>query len=206
MHSSRMLKKAINRLLTRHPSGVLRVAVLQCTTSGRLRVCCWRAAQNRDCVFACVYRAATVRESVPKSLFQQPARRQMRWKQSIVNRMISEPPSQYWGREPGTRAQSVQDLKPIARLRVRQLRRASLTPNQSMTQLTDSFIALRNTARRVTQRAAPRTGQPVACRKCRWSCAHRSKRRTGLDSLMALFFLHPFRCRSCRRRYYRLSL
>ena len=47
--SSRMLKKAINRLLT-------------------------RAAQNRDCVFACVYRAATVREPVPKSLFHQPAR------------------------------------------------------------------------------------------------------------------------------------
>jgi len=36
-----MLKKAKNRLLT-------------------------RAAQNRDCVFAAVYRAATVRESVPK--------------------------------------------------------------------------------------------------------------------------------------------
>ncbi len=44
-----MLKKAINRLLT-------------------------RAAQNRDWLFACVYRAATVRESVPKSLFHQPAR------------------------------------------------------------------------------------------------------------------------------------
>ncbi len=44
---NRVLKKAINRLLT-------------------------RATQNRDCVFACVYRAATVRESVPKSLFQQP--------------------------------------------------------------------------------------------------------------------------------------
>ncbi len=47
--ASRMLKKAINRLLT-------------------------RAAQNRDCVLACVYRAATVRESVPKGLFHQPAR------------------------------------------------------------------------------------------------------------------------------------
>ncbi len=70
---SRMLKKAINRLLTRHPYSLLRVDALQCTTSGRLRVCCWRAAQNRDCVFACVYRAATVRKSVPKSLFHQPA-------------------------------------------------------------------------------------------------------------------------------------
>jgi len=33
-----------DRLLTRHPSGVLRVDVLRCTASGRLRVCCWRAA------------------------------------------------------------------------------------------------------------------------------------------------------------------
>ena len=40
--------KAINRLLT-------------------------RAAQNRGCVYPCVYRAATVRKSVPKSLFHQPA-------------------------------------------------------------------------------------------------------------------------------------
>jgi hypothetical protein len=32
-----------------------------------------RAAQNRECVFAGVYRAATVRESVSKSLFQHPA-------------------------------------------------------------------------------------------------------------------------------------
>jgi hypothetical protein len=37
-----------DRLLTRHPCGVLRVDVLQCITSGRLRVCCWRAAQNRS--------------------------------------------------------------------------------------------------------------------------------------------------------------
>ena len=34
-----------NRLLTRHPSGILRLGVLQCTTSGRLRACCWRAGQ-----------------------------------------------------------------------------------------------------------------------------------------------------------------
>src|SRR6202021_4132399 len=38
-----------SRLLTRHPSGVLRVDVVQCTTPGRLRVCCWRAVQNQDC-------------------------------------------------------------------------------------------------------------------------------------------------------------
>jgi hypothetical protein len=64
-----MLKNAKTRLLKRHPSGILRVDVLQCTTSGRLRVCCWRAAQNRDYVFAGAYRAATVRESVSEGLF-----------------------------------------------------------------------------------------------------------------------------------------
>ncbi len=35
-----------------------------------------RAAQNRSSVFARVYRAATVRESVPNGLFQQPVRKQ----------------------------------------------------------------------------------------------------------------------------------
>ena len=49
MRSNRMLKKAINRLLT-------------------------RAAQNGDCIFACAYRAATVREPVLQSLFQHPAK------------------------------------------------------------------------------------------------------------------------------------
>jgi len=48
-----MLKKAKTRLLT-------------------------RAARNRDYVFAGVYRAATVRESVANGLFQQPAREQRR--------------------------------------------------------------------------------------------------------------------------------
>ncbi len=88
------------RLLTLHPHGLLRADALQCTTSGRLRVCCWRAAQNQDCLFADAYRAATVRErwrrpwrrkavrrsrtflipgatvreSVPPRLFQQPAK------------------------------------------------------------------------------------------------------------------------------------
>jgi hypothetical protein len=46
----------------------------------------------------------------------------------------------------------------------------------------------------------------VVCSKCQWNCARRSRRRTGSDLLLALFFLRPFRCRSCRRRYYRLSL
>jgi hypothetical protein len=59
-----MLKKANTRLLTRHPYGFLRVDVLQCRTSGRLRVCCWRAARNSD--RAATNRAANVREPVPE--------------------------------------------------------------------------------------------------------------------------------------------
>jgi hypothetical protein len=50
-----MLKKAKNRLLT-------------------------RAAQDRECVFAGVYRAATVRKSVTDGLFQQPFRDAARYK------------------------------------------------------------------------------------------------------------------------------
>ena len=57
-----MLKKTDIRLLTRHPSGSLRVDVFQCTTFGRLRVCCWRAVQNLDYVFAGAYGTATARE------------------------------------------------------------------------------------------------------------------------------------------------
>jgi hypothetical protein len=59
-----MPKKTDIRLLTRHPSGSLRVDVFQCTTFGRLRVCCWRAVQYRDCVFAGSYGTATVRERI----------------------------------------------------------------------------------------------------------------------------------------------
>lgn len=45
----------------------------------------------------------------------------------------------------------------------------------------------------------------VVCSKCRWNCARRSRRRTSLDLLLTLFFLAPYRCRSCRKRYYRLA-
>jgi hypothetical protein len=58
------------------------------------------------------------------------------------------------------------------------------------------------TVRSVTQA----TERQFACPKCHWKCVRRSRRRTRLDLLLALFLLHPFRCRSCRRRYYRLSL
>ncbi len=39
-----------SRLLTRRRSGLLRVDVSQCTTSGSLRMCCWRAVPNGVCV------------------------------------------------------------------------------------------------------------------------------------------------------------
>jgi hypothetical protein len=45
----------------------------------------------------------------------------------------------------------------------------------------------------------------VVCPKCRWNCGARSRRRNGLDLFLALFALRAFRCRSCHRRFYRLS-
>jgi hypothetical protein len=69
-----MPKKTKAALLTRHPSRVLRVDVLQYTTSGRLQACCWRAAQNRDSRLASGDGGATVRESVRDGLVQRPAR------------------------------------------------------------------------------------------------------------------------------------
>ena len=56
-----------SRLLTRHPSGLLRVVVLQCTTSGRLRACCWPRLRIATACLAGACRAATVRESVPRA-------------------------------------------------------------------------------------------------------------------------------------------
>jgi hypothetical protein len=55
------------------------------------------------------------------------------------------------------------------------------------------------------RRVTPETDPKVTCSKCLWNCAYRSRRQTGLDLFLALFFLRPFRCRSCRKRYYRLS-
>ena len=54
--------------------------------------------------------------------------------------------------------------------------------------------------------AMPADDPDVVCPKCNWTCARRSRRRNGLDWLLALFLLRPFRCRSCQRRYYRLPL
>ncbi len=69
----------------------------------------------------------------------------------------------------------------------------------------DAFLALKRTVQRANPFVPPAQAQPVACPKCHWNCVRRSRRRTGLDALLALVFLRPFRCRSCRRRYYRLS-
>jgi hypothetical protein len=43
------------------------------------------------------------------------------------------------------------------------------------------------------------------CPRCHWKCVRRAKRRKPLDLFLALLFMRPFRCRSCRRRYYSLS-
>jgi hypothetical protein len=48
--------------------------------------------------------------------------------------------------------------------------------------------------------------EDVMCRKCRWKCSQPSRRKSRLDLFLALFRLHPFRCRSCGHRYYRLAL
>jgi hypothetical protein len=69
----------------------------------------------------------------------------------------------------------------------------------------DAFIALKKTVHRIDRFIVPSVEQ-IACPKCHWKCAHRSRRRRGLDSVLALFWLHPYRCRSCHRRYYRRSL
>jgi hypothetical protein len=46
----------------------------------------------------------------------------------------------------------------------------------------------------------------VACPKCHWNCAYPTLERAGLDLLVKLLFLRPFRCRSCHKRHYRLSV
>ena len=67
-------------------------------------------------------------------------------------------------------------------------------------------IAQGKRARQVVRPRAQAIERQIVCPKCHWKCARRSRRRSGIDLFLALFFLRPFRCRSCRRRYYRLSL
>jgi hypothetical protein len=54
--------------------------------------------------------------------------------------------------------------------------------------------------------AWPASEENVMCRKCHWKCSQPSRHKKRLDLFLALFRLHPFRCRSCGRRYYRLAL
>jgi len=84
-------------------------------------------------------------------------------------------------------------------------RQADFRASFGRTQLRVALIALKRTADRVNLLVAT-SAERIACPKCHWNCAHRSRPRKGLDSLLGLFKLHPFRCRSCHRRYYRLSL
>jgi hypothetical protein len=54
-------------------------------------------------------------------------------------------------------------------------------------------------------RGTPAEHPQLVCTKCQWSCARPSRRRNGIDFLVAFFLLLPFRCRSCHRRFYRFS-
>jgi hypothetical protein len=74
------------------------------------------------------------------------------------------------------------------------------------THFRDTLGALKRTARRMNRFVVTSADEQIACPKCHWNCAVRSRRKKGLDSLLGFFRLRPFRCRSCRRRYYRLSL
>src|SRR5260370_794115 len=44
------------------------------------------------------------------------------------------------------------------------------------------------------------------CPKCRWATVRPSRKRTVLDLLLRPAFLVPFRCLSCRRRFYRFQV
>jgi hypothetical protein len=46
----------------------------------------------------------------------------------------------------------------------------------------------------------------IVCPRCHWKCARRSRRRRKLDLVAVLLFLRPYRCRSCRARFYRLPV
>ncbi len=44
------------------------------------------------------------------------------------------------------------------------------------------------------------------CPKCRWATVRPSMHRKWLDHVMKRIGLRPYRCRSCRYRFYRLAL
>src|ERR1700733_2382140 len=72
-------------------------------------------------------------------------------------------------------------------------------------QLWATFLALKKSAVRLNYLALSEIKHQIACPKCHKSGAYRSRRKDGLDLLLAFFLVRPFRCRSCRRRYYRMS-
>lgn len=45
-----------------------------------------------------------------------------------------------------------------------------------------------------------------SCPNCGWAEARRSPRRGALDILLRVLFLAPYRCRSCRVRFYRFPI
>jgi len=47
---------------------------------------------------------------------------------------------------------------------------------------------------------------PLTCPKCGWSKTRKSVKSGFLDHAMRVFFLTPFRCRTCRLRFFRLQL
>jgi len=87
------------------------------------------------------------------------------------------------------------------------LRRYAVIPtNFGRPQFRDAVVALKRSMERVNHLVVPSVEEQIACPKCHWKCAHRSRPKRGIDSLLGFFRLHPFRCRSCHRRCYRLSI
>ena len=70
----------------------------------------------------------------------------------------------------------------------------------------DLETALRTVDLWVCRSMEPEAQTEIICSKCRWNCAVPSRCRTVLDLLLAPFLLRPFRCRSCCKRFYRLSI
>jgi len=44
------------------------------------------------------------------------------------------------------------------------------------------------------------------CPRCRWDTVRLARRRTHFDWIFRFVGLQPFRCRSCRHRFYRFQL
>jgi hypothetical protein len=77
---------------------------------------------------------------------------------------------------------------------------ARLAPKQN-----DVVRKLEKLGRRLRRYFAPSV-EYLHCPKCHWKCSRPSKRRSVFDLVFALFLLHPFRCRSCNRRFYRVAV